>query len=103
RAKNLPKDIGTWCKLIPSEEKGKYPIDQTDGGEDDDLSEHSDCAEKLEAKGRNHRAPWKSQIDLLKIHDDDIISDSGEEIWSVLEQRGIGNVILVGVHTNMCV
>src|SRR5262249_62428778 len=27
-AKNLPKDIGVWCHMIPSEEKGKYPIDQ---------------------------------------------------------------------------
>src|SRR5262249_24631993 len=33
----------------------------------------------------------------------DVISDSGVEIWNVLEQRGIQNVILVGVHTNMCV
>src|ERR1043166_5965573 len=34
KAKNLPADIGVWCHKIPSEEKGKYPIDQTDGGED---------------------------------------------------------------------
>src|SRR5260370_15204237 len=40
RAKNLPKDIGEWCNKIPAEEKGKYPIDQSDGGEDDDLQEH---------------------------------------------------------------
>ena len=33
-------DISQWCRVIPSEEKGKYPIDQTDGGEDDDLAEH---------------------------------------------------------------
>src|SRR5262249_10248010 len=25
------------------------------------------------------------------------------EIWNLMEQRGIKNVILVGVHTNMCV
>src|SRR5262249_4338472 len=37
KAKNLPKDIGQWCNKIPAEEKGKYPIDQSDGGEDDDL------------------------------------------------------------------
>src|SRR5436190_9818873 len=73
RAKNLPKDIGTWCTRIPSEEKGKYPIDQSDGGEDDDLAEHRDWAKKLETMGRNPRAPWKSQIDTLKIHDEDII------------------------------
>ncbi|HEY7427274.1 MAG TPA: ThuA domain-containing protein [Gemmataceae bacterium] len=103
RAKNLPKDIGRWCDRIPAEEKGEYPIDQKDGGEDDDLAEHRAWAEKLQKMGRNPRAPWKSQIDVLKIEDRDIISDSGEEIWSVLEQRGIDKVILLGVHTNMCV
>ena len=103
RSKHLPKDIGTWCNRIHSEEKGTYPIDQSDGGEDDDLDEHRAWAEKLTKMGRNPRAPWKSQIDVLKIDDHDIISDKGEEIWSVLEARGIDNVILLGVHTNMCV
>ena len=103
RAKNLPKGIADWCRQIPSEEKGKYPIDQSDGGEDDDPIEHREWADKLKAMGRNPSAPWKSQIATLKIHDEDVISDSGEEIWSVLEQRGIDNVILMGVHTNMCV
>jgi nicotinamidase-related amidase/type 1 glutamine amidotransferase len=103
RAKNLPKDIRSWCNRIPSEEKGTYPIDQSDGGEDDDPAEHRAWAEKLQKMGRNPRAPWKSQIDVLKIDDHDYISDQGEEIWSVLEQRGIENVILAGVHTNMCV
>ncbi|HTU22123.1 MAG TPA: ThuA domain-containing protein [Gemmataceae bacterium] len=102
RSKNLPKDIGSWCRHIPAEEKGVYPIDQSDS-EDDDPAEHRAWAEKLEKMGRNPRAPWKSEIDVLKIDDRDIISDKGEEIWSVLEQRGITNVILLGVHTNMCV
>jgi nicotinamidase-related amidase/type 1 glutamine amidotransferase len=103
RASKLPKDIGQWCNRIPSEEKGTYPIDQTDGGEDDDLTEHAAWAAKLKGMGRNPRAPWKSQTDALTILDTDYISDSGEEIWSILQQRGINNVILVGVHTNMCV
>jgi nicotinamidase-related amidase/type 1 glutamine amidotransferase len=103
RAKNMPKDIGIWCKSIPAEEKGDYPIDQTDGGEDDDPAEHRAWADKLQKMSRNPRAPWKSQIAVLKIDDHDIIGDKGEEIWSVIEQRGIDNVILVGVHTNMCV
>jgi nicotinamidase-related amidase/type 1 glutamine amidotransferase len=103
RSKSLPKGIADWCNRIPAEEKGKYPIDQSDGGEDDDLAEHRDWADKLKAMGRNPRAPWKSQTAGVKIDDADVISDSGEEIWSVLEQRKIDQVILVGVHTNMCV
>jgi sialate O-acetylesterase len=103
RGKSLPRDIGKWCRSIPAEEKGKYPIDQADGGEDDDPAEHKAWAAKLEGMGRNPRAPWKSQIDVLKIDNADVISDSGEEIWSVLEHGKVDNVILVGVHTNMCV
>lgn len=103
QAKNLPKDIGQWCTKIPAEEKGKYPIDQTDGGEDDDLKEHAEWAAQLKAKGLNPRAPWKAQHAGIKIYDQDAISDSGVEVWNLLEQRGISNVILVGVHTNMCV
>lgn len=103
KAKNLPTGIDQWCRQIPSEEKGKYPIDQTDGGEDDDLKEHEAWHAKLAAMGRNPKAPWKSQHAGLKIHDADAISDSGVEIWNLLEERGINNVMLVGVHTNMCV
>ncbi len=103
RAAHLPHDIASWCNRIPAEEKGVYPIDQTDGGEDDDLAEHRAWADKFQKMGRNPRAPWKSQIDTLKIDDRDVISDGGEEIWSVLTERGIDNIILLGVHTNMCV
>jgi nicotinamidase-related amidase len=104
RAANLPKDIGAWCTKIPAEENGVYPIDQSDGGEDDDPEEHAQWAAKLTAMGRNPRAPWTKQSDLIEIDAErDFISDRGEEVWSILEQRGIKNVILTGVHTNMCV
>lgn len=103
RAGELPAQIGEWCYKIPAEEQGEYPIDQTDGGEDDDPQEHQQWAEKLAAMGRDPRAPWKSQTDLLTIADEDYISDNGEEVWSILAHRGRDNVLLVGVHTNMCV
>ena len=35
-APNRPPDIGKWCYRIPAEEKSRYPLDQEDGGEDDD-------------------------------------------------------------------
>ncbi len=104
RAAVLPKDIGSWCKQIPAEEAGVYPIDQTDGGEDDEPEEHAQWEAKLKGMGRNPRAPWIKQSDLIEIDAErDFISDRGEEVWSILEQRGIKNVILAGVHTNMCV
>lgn len=104
KSQTLPENINTWCHSIPSEEQAEYPIDQSDGGEDDDPIEHALWAAQLEAQGLDPKAPWKKQIDLLTIDEDvDFISDQGDEIWSLLESRKINNVILAGVHTNMCV
>jgi nicotinamidase-related amidase len=103
RATNLPEAIGEWCRKIPSEEKGKYPVDQSDSAKDDDPVEDEQWHQRLIGMGRDPNGPWKAQNSLLKIHDEDAISDSGVEIWNLLEHRGIKNVILLGVHTNMCV
>ena len=89
-AATLPKDIGEWCYQIKNETNGKYPIDQTDGG--------CDCEPKCEGG-----SPWRRQVAAIKIHDVDAISDSGVEIWNLIEHRGIRNVMIFGVHTNMCV
>lgn len=103
QAANLPADIGRSCHQLPAEREAPYPIDQSDGGEDDDPVEHARWHQRLAGMGRNPRSPWKAQTDLLRIDDRDALSDSGVEIWNLLEQRGIRNVLLVGVHTNMCV
>jgi nicotinamidase-related amidase/type 1 glutamine amidotransferase len=90
KADNLPKDIGRWCSWMDEKEKKVYPIDQADGG--------CDCTPKCKTAH-----PWKKQIETIEIKEQDAISDSGAEIWNLLEQRSINNVMLVGVHTNMCV
>ena len=59
RAVNLPKDIGEWCRLIPAEEKGTYPIDQSDGGEDDDPVEHEQWHQSWPAWGAIRNRPGK--------------------------------------------
>jgi lysophospholipase L1-like esterase len=103
-AAQLPPKITEWCKQLPTEAGTIYPLDQSDGGEDDSPEDHAAWAKELEAKGLNPRAPWTHQIDLLRIDQEtDAISDSGAEIWNLLEARGISNVILMGVHVNMCV
>ena len=100
-----PKAIGSWCHWIDqAEESQGYPIDHSDGGEDDDPAEHAAWAKHLAKIGRNPGSPWKRQVGLIEIDAGrDAISDSGIEIWNLLEARGIRNVLLVGVHTNMCV
>lgn len=103
-AADLPEGIRSWCSRIPSEERAVYPIDQSDGGEDDDPDEHARWAARLESLGRDPKRPWKQQADLLAIDSRrDYISDRGDEVWNILQQRGVNNVILAGVHTNMCV
>ena len=39
--------LSSWCDSIPAEEQGTYPIDQSDGGEDDDPQEHAEWAKSL--------------------------------------------------------
>jgi nicotinamidase-related amidase len=66
------------------------PIDDSDGG--------SDTGEKSW-----HKA-WKSQNPAIEIDQaKDGISDNGQEIWNFLQARGLKNVLILGVHTNMCI
>jgi len=46
---------------------------------------------------------WTREHPGLHIDASDVISDSGAEIYSFLRQRGIANLLVMGVHTNMCV
>jgi type 1 glutamine amidotransferase/nicotinamidase-related amidase len=105
QAANLPPDIGKWCKWKDDREQQEgYPIDHSDGGEDDTPEEHAKWHARLKQMGRDPKVPWVRQIDALEIDlQRDAISDSGTEVWNLLQQHGIKNVILVGVHTNMCV
>jgi nicotinamidase-related amidase/type 1 glutamine amidotransferase len=76
--------------LLPSEKDAVWPIDQSDGG----------CDDSPECK---QGSPWTHQIDAIEIKANDAISDSGAEIAGLFWKMGIENVILMGVHTNMCV
>lgn len=103
-ASKMPEDIASWCDQIPNEEMSDYPVDQSAGGEDDDPEDHRLWADQLRFQGCDPRAPWVRQVDAINIDEQrDFISDSGTEIWSILASKNIDNVILVGVHTNMCV
>lgn len=103
RTTKLPSGIDDWCRKLTLEEKLSFPIDDSDGGEDDQPEEHKKWAEELLRSGLNPKAPWKRQTPLIDIVAEDYVSDQGSEIWSVLEHEGIKNVILMGVHTNFCV
>ena len=65
------------------------PVDASDGG--------SDTGEESSFKA------WCCQHPGVEIEDQDFISDKGKEVYNVLRQEGIKNLIFMGVHTNMCV
>jgi nicotinamidase-related amidase len=78
-----------WCWPNPDREP-ELPIDDSDMG--------CDCDEDYAP-----HAPWTRQIATLEIADEDAITDNGQETWNLLQERKIDNVILMGVHLNMCV
>ena len=47
--------------------------------------------------------PWTRQISSIGVDARDAVSDDGQEIFNLIESRGIENVIIMGVHTNICV
>lgn len=50
------------------------------------------------------KCAWSSQHEGVTIDPDaDVISDDGHELYCVYHGRGISNVLILGVHTNMCV
>ena len=40
---------------------------------------------------------------MIDIANGDVVTDDGQEFYNVLEERGIADVLLMGVHTNVCV
>ncbi len=77
-----------WCSLNGGTEPA-LPIDDSDGGCDG----CPDCP--------SYKA-WTRQHPGLEIQDGDAITDSTEAYY-LMRQRGITNVIVMGVHINMCV
>lgn len=46
---------------------------------------------------------WSRQHPGLTIGPDDLISDNGAEVYAALQARGITHLLVMGVHTNMCI
>ena len=81
-------------ELMP-ERESPLPIDDSDW---------CDCRPKCDIQAaRANGWPWKRQIAAIRIQPEDAVSDQGQEIYNLFEQRGIRNVIICGVHTNICV
>ena len=79
-----------WCSLDKTREQA-LPIDDSDNG--------CDCQPRCptDSERMNLR-----QIAAIQMTDKDAVTDSAEAFY-LMKQRGITNVIILGVHTNMCV
>ena len=80
----------TWCWPVSAREPD-LPIDDSDMG--------CSCA----GTKCVIREAWTRQISAIEMAPGDALTDHGQETWNLLQQRGIENVILTGVHLNMCV
>ena len=47
--------------------------------------------------------PWTHQIDAIEISSSDAVTDDGNELLALLEERRIEHVVVTGVHSNRCV
>lgn len=93
-APEIEQRLGRGIVPLPTETNAVWPLDQSDGG--------CDCVPNCPSPS-GPPYPWKHQIETLAIDDEDLISESGVEIGSYFEEKGIKNVILMGMHTNMCI
>ncbi|MEX2567717.1 MAG: isochorismatase family protein [Cyclobacteriaceae bacterium] len=85
--------INEWCYLDP-EKESELPIDDSDGGCDQPCPEGNPCVEAT---------AWSRQTPDIKIEENDYITDQGQEAFNIMMDNGIENVIVMGVHLNMCV
>lgn len=79
-----------WCWTDPKRE-AVLPIDDSDMG----------CS--CPGAKCTIREAWTRQIATIEMAPEDALTDDGQETWNLLKARGITNVVLAGVHLNMCV
>jgi nicotinamidase-related amidase/type 1 glutamine amidotransferase len=77
-----------WCPQGPGSEPA-LPFDNS--------QDRCDCTPQCP-----HGNPWRRQIATLEIAPSDAITDN-DEAYFLMRERGIENVVVMGVHTNMCV
>jgi nicotinamidase-related amidase len=84
-----PIKIEGWCYLDPQHEAA-MPVDTS----------KQSCDDPIVGKGVRR---YSKQHAAIKIIGYDGISDNGRDIYNLFVQEGIKNVVVMGVHTNMCV
>jgi nicotinamidase-related amidase len=68
------------------------PIDDSDGG-----------CDTVDNPLKPNTRVWTRENSAIRIMPGDLVSDKGQEVYSALRQRGVQDLLIAGVHTNMCV
>lgn len=90
-ATKMPADWNPskWCDLDPAREP-PLPVDASKGGSDDPI-----VGAAVQQFTKQHPG--------LDIVGYDGVSDNAQEIFNFCEANGITNIVIMGVHTNMCI
>ena len=91
-AAESPFPILNRCPRVPDEERD-FPIDDSAGG----------CDDPILKKFEGPPYPWTREHPAIDIVGFDGVSESGQEIYNFCKQEGIDKIVLMGVHTNICI
>ncbi|MCH9655420.1 MAG: isochorismatase family protein [Planctomycetes bacterium] len=92
-----PVPIQSWCYLNPEKEP-PLPVDDSIKRSTESSIRGCDDPEANYKKNTD-----RHQHPAIKIIGYDVISANGQEIYNFLEQEQRKNIVIMGVHTNMCV
>src|SRR5215467_1459987 len=87
-----PFPIISRCPRVPDEERD-FPIDDSAGG----------CDDPVVKPETGPPYPWTRENAAIDIVGFDGVSESGQEIYNYCKQEGIDKIVLMGVHTNICI
>jgi nicotinamidase-related amidase len=80
------------CPRVPEEERD-FPIDDSAGG----------CDDPIVKPETGPPYPWSREHPAIDVVGFDGVSESGQEIYNFCKQEGIDKIVLMGVHTNICI
>jgi len=97
RMRNAPQAASPFpiinrCPRVPEEERD-FPIDDSAGG----------CDDPIVKPETGPPYPWTRENQAIDIVGFDGVSESGQEIYNFSKQEGIDKIVLMGVHTNICI
>jgi nicotinamidase-related amidase len=87
-----PFPIINRCPRVPQEERD-FPIDDSAGG----------CDDPIVKPETGPPYPWTREHPAIDVLGFDGVSESGQEIYNFCKQESIDKIVLMGVHTNICI